>query len=175
MKVSALKTGANKTGAKMLRNGNGKCALKCFEPEVKSTSGKGIPSSQIQKNPPPSQEATVAAGLGIFSVRRDNMVQQCLNNFCPGCARLLGRGSCSVAPHSQPLLFQGLWRGWDVLGEGIMTHVWLWQSPHVSFGPGKTAKLRLSPFQGAVEGELLWESQQYGHEWKESSDLKPEL
>lgn len=90
-------------------------------------------------------------------------------------AGLLGRGSCSVAPHSHLLLFQGQGDGWDMLGEGTVTHVWLWQSPHVFFGPGKTAELRLSPFQGAVEGELPWESQQHGHKWKESSDLKPEL
>lgn len=92
-----------------------------------------------------------------------------LKSFYHGCRGLLARGSCSVAPHSHLLMFQGQWDGWDVLGEGIVTHVWLWQSPHVLSGPSKTAKLRLSPFQGAVE------SQQHGHELKESSGLKPEL
>lgn len=52
MKAAALKTGANKTGDKMLRNGSGKYALKCFELEVKSISRKGISSSEIQKKLP---------------------------------------------------------------------------------------------------------------------------
>lgn len=52
MKVAALKNGANKTGAQMLRNSSGKSALKCFELEVKSIFRMGILSSQIQKKLP---------------------------------------------------------------------------------------------------------------------------